>query len=97
MKTEVRTVKEILANAARTIRNTERALMGGLDDSGTQWVEGIREKVTHVDEKVDGLKRQSAEDLADVKTEISDARLEVRGGEESLWAHYDGRVGRGRA
>jgi hypothetical protein len=78
MSSRVATLTEILANAAKTIRNTERALMGGLDDSGTAWIEGIREKVQRVDDKVDALKVQNSEDLESVKKDVHAALDEVR-------------------
>lgn len=62
----VNTLSDVLKNSAGTINRTERALMGGWDESGTKWIEGLRDKVQHVDEKVDvaNLKADSFVGLA---------------------------------
>jgi hypothetical protein len=61
---KVNQLEKILATSAATINRTERALMGGWDETGTQWVEGLRDKLQHVDEKVEAANRQANKFLA---------------------------------
>lgn len=48
-------VEKAVIGSTATINRTERALMGGWDESGTQWIEGIRDKVGHLEEKTDSF------------------------------------------
>ena len=82
----LRAVEASLTLAVPTMNRTERALMGGWDETGTKWLEGVRDQVKRVDEKMDAFKKQSAEDLAAVKIELHSVKRTFSGVLAGVWA-----------
>ena len=78
-------VEKVLDTSALTINRTERALMGGWDESGTRWIDGLRDSVQHVDAKMDAFKVQSEEDLTTLRAEMKAARRTFNGILSGVW------------
>lgn len=71
--TRVDTVEHKIDNATQVSRRTEKAVLGGYDDSGTVWRKGIREQVESIDAKVDSVK----DDVKAVKVDVAGANAKA--------------------